>query len=159
MRTHLQFQNDTELEERLLVLLDRAIEITNADFGNIQIKDSYEGHLRIAVQRGFKRPFLEYFRIVPGNHCSCGSALSSGRRVVVRNVESSRLYADGSRQAMLVAGALACQSTPIVGQSRRVVGVLSTHYRQPIRSSIPALRRVDEVAREAAATIERFRTA
>jgi len=157
--TSLRFQDDTEFEGRLLVLLDRAIELTKADFGNIQVKDSGERHLRIVVQRGFQRPFLEFFRIVADDRFSCGTALSSCQRVVVRDVKSSKLYTNSSRQAMLDAGVLACQSTPIVARSGRVVGVLSTHYRRPLRASLPALRQVDAIAREAAATIERFRPA
>jgi len=157
--TYLRFQDDTEFEGQLLVLLDRAIEATKADFGSIQVKDPGERHLRIVVQRGFQRPFLELFRIVADDHCACGTALSNCRRVVVRDVEASKLYADSARQAMLEAGARACQSTPIICRSGRVVGVLSTHYRRPLRASQPALRRVDEIAREAALTIERFRPA
>ena len=147
------FLAETQLEALLLSVLDSAIVATAADFGNIQIRLPASSHLKIVVQRGFQQPFLEFFRIVADPTCGCGAAMNNGQRVIVRDVESSRLYTEAGRQAMLDAGALACQSTPITVNSE-IVGMLSTHYRRPFRPSKLQLSRVDRLARRAAALIQ-----
>lgn len=150
---------DTSLERALRPILHSAMDATNAQFGNVQISVPETCALRIVVQRGFKRPFLEFFRIVANEATSaCGAALQNGQRVVVHNVESSRLYDDSSRRAMLNAGALACQSTPIVIRGQGVVGVLSTHFDRPHRCSPRQLGRVDALVREAAMLMARCPT-
>jgi hypothetical protein len=56
-------------------ILDAAIEITGAQTGNIQLLEG--DSLRITVQRGFDRPFLEFFASVDGGR-------DAGTRFVVR---------------------------------------------------------------------------
>ena len=150
------FFSETALEKALLAILDSALDASNAQFGNIQIRLPETNALRLIVQRGFKRPFLEFFRIVSNDATSaCGAAFDDAERVVVYDVESSRRYDDASRRTMLTAGAFACQSTPIVDRDRTVVGMLSTHFSKPHRCSDKQLRHIDALAREAALVMAR----
>lgn len=148
------FFSETQLEALLLPVLDCAIEATSADFGNIQLRVPTSRHLKIVVQRGFEWPFLDFFRIVADAASGCGAAMQNAERVIVRDVASSPLYTDAGRQAMLDAGALACQSTPIMTKSRQILGMLSTHYRRPFRPSKQQLQRVDRLTRRAAVLIQ-----
>jgi PAS domain S-box-containing protein len=138
-------------------ILDAGIAITEADMGNIQLLDA-DGILRIVVQKGFSAPFLEFFNQVHRGLAACGSAMESGERVIVENVADSRIFADAAtRAAMLDAGALAVQSTPLISRSGALLGMFSTHYRTPRRPSERALRLLDVLARQAADLIERNR--
>ena len=135
-------------------ILDAAIAITGAQMGNIQL---LEGDvLRIAAQRGFDRPFLEFFASVHGEQAACGAALQRGERVIVDDVLNSPIFVGTSAlDVMVAAGAHAVQSTPLVSRSGRVLGMFSTHYqRAPQQPSERALRLLDILARQAADLIE-----
>jgi len=62
-----------------------------------------------------------------------------------------------SLQAMLDAGALAVQSTPIFSRAGPLIGMLSTYYREPRRIAERDLQMIDVLARQAADLIENFR--
>ena len=145
------------IPELLGEILDAGIGITAADMGNIQLLDD-AGKLRIVAHRGFNAPFLELFDQVPDGMPACGSALQKGERVIVEDVARSPIFA-GTRalDAMLAAEARAVQSTPLVSRAGKVLGMFSTHYRQPRRPSERELRLLDLLARQAADLIERKR--
>lgn len=139
----------TRLAAQLDPVLDRAIHATGGDLGNIQVLDRSADALRILVQRGFQQPFLDFFDAVHGGDAGCGTALSTRRRTVVSDVRFSPLYTPEARDAMLAAGAHACQSTPIALDGE-IVGIISTHFRAAHVPSPRELRRIDLLAREAA---------
>lgn len=108
--------------------LNAAISATGADMGNIQLRQP-QG-LYIVAQRGFSRPFLEFFACVNDTQSACGAALIGRVRTVVSDVASDPLFAGtASRETMLAAEAHAVQSTPLVALDGNVLGVLSTHYK------------------------------
>ena len=108
--------------------LDAAIGATGADMGNVQLREP-QG-LCIVAQRGFDRPFLEFFACVNDTQSACGAALIGGVRTVVADVAGDPLFAGtAARETMLAAEARAVQSTPLVALDGNVVGVLSTHYK------------------------------
>ena len=135
-------------------ILDAAVEITGAQMGNIQLLDG--DCLRITAQRGFDKPFLEYFDSVHGERAACGTALQRGERVIVDDVRNSPIFmGTPALEVMLAAGAQAVQSTPLISRSGRMLGMFSTHYqRAPVRPSERALRQLDILARQAADLIE-----
>ena len=138
-------------------ILDAVIAITGADMGNIQLVDG-EGTLRIAAQRGFNAPFLEFFDKVHEGLAACGSAMQRGERVIVEDVASSPLFVGTPALAvMLEAEARAVQSTRLVSRSGQLLGMFSTHYRRPRRPAERDLRILDVLARQAADLIERRR--
>ena len=136
-------------------ILDVVIEGTRADMGNIQLFDPKTGSLRIHVHRGFREPFLQFFNRVPYGHCACGTALRTARRVIVPDVADSPVFSDSDcLEALLDANVRAVQSTPIVGKSGHIWGVLSTHYRNVNRPSPSDLQLIDYYAGWAAALLE-----
>src|SRR5262249_19428117 len=56
--------NGDDLARCLDSILDTAIAVSGADKGNVQLFDRESGALKIEVQRGFDRPFLEFSAIV-----------------------------------------------------------------------------------------------
>lgn len=114
-------------------VLDAAIEATGADMGNIQLFDPKTGQLVIYVHRGFNEPFLEFFNSVHSGQAACGTALKIGTRVIVPDVANSPIFSRTDLlEVMLDAGVRAVQSTPIIGESGHIWGMLSTHHRTVI---------------------------
>jgi PAS domain S-box-containing protein len=144
-----------DFELLLSEILDAAIEITSSDMGNIQLLAG--DALKIAVQRGFERPFLDFFDCVHDGSAACGTAMQSGGRIVVDDVANSSIFAaTPALGVMLDAGARAVQSTPLISRAGRVVGMLSTHWRHaPHRPSEQELFMLDLLARQATDLIER----
>lgn len=113
-------------------ILEAAIEGTAADMGNIQVFDPKTCQLVIYLHCGFQDPFLKFFNSVHVGQAACGAALKSCARVIVPDIANSRIFSKREvLETMLDAGVRAVQSTPIVGKSGRVWGMLSTHSRTP----------------------------
>lgn len=125
----------TPARDHLDDVLRLAIAELGAAKGNIQLLDRPRQSLFIAVQQGFDRPFLDYFRTVSASdNCACGVALREQKRIIVEDVNAD----DGWKPMLGVArdaGFRAVQSTPLIGRDNRVAGMLSTHFDGPHRPS------------------------
>ena len=145
-----------ELAGFLSDVLDTAIAIHTAQFGTLQVFDRESSSLRIAAQRGFGAKFLDYFREVRcDDGCACGRA-SNGSRVVVFDVTTDPEF-EPHREIALEAGFRAVQSTPIQRRDDgALLGVLSTHFREPKAPSVNALIQTDVCANVAARAIDRL---
>jgi PAS domain S-box-containing protein len=145
-----------DLQKLLGEILDAAMQITRADFGNIQLLDRSDGGLRIHEQRGFGPEFLDFFNSVHEGMAACGTALESGQRVIVADVANDPIFkGTAAREVMLRAKAVAVQSTPLLARSGELLGVLSTHYSSIHRPNDRDLRQLDVLARQAADLIDR----
>ena len=143
------------LQEGFQEILNATIELLGADKGNLQMLDG--GVLRIAAQRGFESEFLECFREVSVDDPSaCGRALHGRSRTVVEDVEEDPSFAP-FRAVARTAGYRAVQSTPLLGRDGQLLGVISTHWRDPHRPDEQELRRLDLYSRQVADFIERCR--
>ncbi len=152
------FVQGDNLEPVLAAIVDTAIAVSGADFGNIQLLDPLTGDLRIAAHRGFPQWWIDFWETVSKGQGSCGTALQRGERVIIEDVEQSPVFAgtpalDIQRRA----GVRAVQSTPLISRSGKPVGMFSTHYRTPQRPDDRALRLLDLLARQAADIIEHVR--
>jgi len=135
-------------------ILDLAIEMAQADFGNIQLFDPAECGLRIAASRGLSGEFLEYFAVVRSSDSACALAMQQNSRVIVSDVGNDPCFNSESRQVVLRAGALAVQSTPIISSSGRRLGMLSTHRRVRGKPPLASLLLLDRLARRTATVLE-----
>ncbi len=129
-------------------ILEIAMELTAADFGDLQLFDTQKQSLRLLTQQGFSPEFLDYFREV-SEGTACSQAMATRQRVIVKDVRTAALYSDGARLAMLTAGSRSLQSTPLLGPGGEVLGVFSTHHRRarvPSREELRNLDRLAEVA-------------
>lgn len=147
------------LEPLLAEVVDAAIRISDADFGNIQLLDPESGHLKIAAQRGFPDWWVEYWNRVSKGQGACGTALARGQRVVIEDVARSPIYTDEeARNTLLEVGVCTVISIPLVGWSGKLVGVFSTHYKARHRPDLQTLQLLDLLARQAADIIEQLET-
>jgi PAS domain S-box-containing protein len=140
-------------------ILDVAIEIADAEMGNVQLFERESEILKTVAHRGFDDAFLEFFDSVDNGSTACGTARNLGDRVIVEDVGTSPILAGTpAREVMLSAGARAVQSTPLITRSGRLIGMVSTHYRQPHRPTARQLTLLDLLARQAADFVERSQT-
>lgn len=153
-----RYIRDSNLDGVFAEMVDAAIAITGADFGNIQLLDAVSGSLNIVAQRNFPDWWLDYWQNVDKGQGSCGSALEHGERVIVEDVACSPLFvATPALEIQLRAGVRAVQSTPLVGRAGDFLGVFSTHYKSPCRPDERTLRLLDLLAQQVADIIERAR--
>jgi signal transduction histidine kinase/CheY-like chemotaxis protein len=147
---------DTDFDQCLASILGAAISVTGADKGNIQLFDPKSGSLVIVAHHGFEEPFLNFFAGVRDDISACGTALRSGRRVVVEDVTQSEIFAGRpSLDVLLEAGVRAVQSTRLVNSAGNLLGMISTHFAQPRRPGEREFRIMDLLARQAADFLER----
>jgi GAF domain-containing protein len=139
----------------LTAFVDAAMQVSGADMANIQLFDAASSALRIAAQRGFSQPFLDYFDCVHDGQAACGTAFKNRSQVIVEDVVESHVFLrTRALEVVLDAGVRAVQSTPLVGPSGSVLGIISTHRRKPWRPSNRDLRLLDLLARSAGEWVE-----
>ncbi|HMK84469.1 MAG TPA: PAS domain S-box protein [Steroidobacteraceae bacterium] len=132
-----------DLPRMLEEILDTAIALHRADFGNIQLREPGTGVLKIVAHRGFSADFLQHFASVDMNEPSaCGRALQSGERSIIEDVAEDPGYLP-HRAIAAREGYRAVQSTPIRGRDGTVTGMLSTHFRKPHRPAERELQLTD----------------
>ena len=131
-------------------LLKKTMSFANAPMGNVQVMDRPSVTLRIAAQVGFKREFLDtFFKVDAGGHSVCAEALRHGDIVTVEDVQSDAAL---SPLAGVFARAQvrAVQSIPLVSSDKVVMGMISTHFHQPMTLSAAELLTMRGFARLAA---------
>jgi PAS domain S-box-containing protein len=156
----------TELvhEDRVETLYDKimeaAVRIMRSDFASMQMlypERGAGGELRLLAFRGFSPQaalFWEWVRA--DSESTCGAALRTGSRVIAADVEKCDLMAGTEDLATyLQTGIRAVQTTPLHSRGGGLVGMISTHWRQPHQPSERDLRLLDILARQAADLIER----
>ena len=151
-------KDGNDLDGCLDEILNVAIEICGADKGNIQLRDSESGKLRMVAHRGFEEPFLEFFASNAAVASACGAALESHQRVIVEDVLESEIFANSpSLTVVRDAGVRAVQAVPLMSSTGNFLGVISTHFGERHRPSEQELRLMDLLARQTADYLERIR--
>ena len=141
-------------------IVDSAVAVMHSDFASLQMLHPERGpggELGLLSYRGFNAQaagFWEWVR--PTSASTCGVALRTGQRVIVPDVQTSDFMAGTEDQAIcLQTGIRSAQSTPLVSRSGKLLGLISTHWRQPHRPTEQELRLMDVLARLATDLIER----
>ena len=143
-------------------LLGAAIAIMGSDFGSMQVlhpERGAAGELRLLASHGFTAEAARTWEWVgPATPSTCGVALRTGARVIAGDVRVCPfLEGTSGVAAYLGTGILAVQSTPLRSRSGELLGMLSTHWREPHEPAERELRMLDLLARQAADIIERKR--
>ena len=142
--------------------LDAAVAIMHSDMASMQIVDEGKKALRMLAWRGFDPAFGKIFELVgiDTKTTSCSLARWVGHRVVVPDVETWDLIASTpALEDHRKTGIRAVQSTPLFSRGGQLLGMISTHWRQPHQPSERDLRLLDVLARQAADLIERSQAA
>lgn len=141
-------------------ILDAAVSLMSSDMASMQLLDPERNQLRLLAWKGFHPQSAAFWEWVYLDSAStCGLALSAGSRVIVPDVETCDFMAgtadlDEYRRSNI----RAVQSTPLVSRSGQLLGMISTHWREPHQPTERALWRLDVLARQAADLIERGKT-
>jgi|GEM_PF-1721926 len=150
------FVREGNLEPVLVEIVDAAIAISGADFGNIQLLDPESSELKIVASRGFPKWWLDFWNSVSVGKGTCGTALGRKERVIVEDVEQSPIFVGTpALEIQLKAGIRAVQSTPIVSRLGKPLGMFSTQYKTPHKPDKKTLQMLDLLALSAADIIER----
>jgi PAS domain S-box-containing protein len=145
------------LHDGLDEMLAAVVELLGADKGVVQLFNHKRAVLEIAAQRGFKQDFLEFFgRVSEDQDSASARALRSTERVVIGDIEADARYAS-FRDAARAAGYRAIISSPLIGKSGAVLGIISMHFREVYRPTTQGLRRLDLYLRQASDFIQRYR--
>ena len=161
MMTHLYqigrlFVTEGQLAPILGTVVETAMAICHADFGNIQLLDPDTGDLRIVAHRGFPQWWLDYWDNVSAGRGCCGTALEKGQRFIIGDVTTSPVFiGTPDLDIQLKAGVRAVQSTPLVSRSGKRLGMFSTHYRTAQEPDARAIRLLDLLAAQIADIIDR----
>ena len=138
-------------------LLHRAVDLSQTNFGNVQVMSWTAGCLEIKAQRGFDEGFLRYFervRIEDGS--ACARALRSRDAIVIEDIMADEEFSP-CRQVVSHAGIRAVQSSPIISSSGALLGIVSTHFAAPHRPTRIELRELQHTAQIAANALIRIR--
>jgi PAS domain S-box-containing protein len=152
-----RLQTAPDLQTALEEILQSSVRLMRADFGAVHLYDAERKVLQLAAAHGFDEPFVETFRVVGADdHAACGRAIRTGKRVMIEDVEQDELFAP-YRETAAAAGYRGVQSTPFYDREGGLLGVLSTHWREPHRPSEQDLLTLDLYARQAINFIVRAR--
>jgi PAS domain S-box-containing protein len=142
-------------------IIDAAVGIMHSDFASMQMlvpeRRNGQGELFLLAHRGFAPEDADTWKWVStDSHCICGEALRTGGRVIVPDFESCEFMAGTPGLASYrTAGIRAAQSTLLRSRAGQVLGMISTHWREPHEPNERELRLLDVLARQAADLIER----
>lgn len=145
------------MEELHQCILDTAIAIMRSDMASMQMYDAGQQQFRLLSWRGF-HPLsaADWACIDLGSPSCCGQAGERCERTIVADVEACEILKDTLHlREFRRSGIRACQSTPLLSRTGRLLGMVSTHWRQPHEPSENDLRLFDLLARQAADIIER----
>ena len=94
------------LEPLLREILATAVDVSDADFGIMQLPDRRSGALKIAVQRGFAEAVCEFFDSVHARKAAGTTAMDPSKRIIVENIDDSGSLFDQDSLRLLRAAAL-----------------------------------------------------
>ncbi|HEX5007282.1 MAG TPA: GAF domain-containing protein [Hyphomonadaceae bacterium] len=137
-------------------ILDAAMQVTGSDAAGIQIFDPVRNGLQLVHWRNLHPQSAEFWRwIGADSETGCGQALRSEERIVVTDLGAGLSSTDGNTLEYQRCGLRALQCTPLRSRAGRLVGMLSTHWREPLAHADMDFALVDVLARLAADVIER----
>lgn len=140
------------------MVVDTAAGIMRSDMASMQVVDESESALRLLAWRGFGPEFGEILSFVNGADAKTAYSLAMqrGERVIVPDVETADfLVGTEALESFRKTRIRAVQSTPLISRDGQVIGMVSTHWREPHQPNERELRMLDVLARQAADLIER----
>ena len=141
-------------------MLDTAVAIAGAMSGDIQLVHPVTGAPYIASHNGYEPWRLAFWQENLENVATCcGAAWDSGQPVTVEDVEMDPLFDHSqARDVHQRAGVHSVHSTPLVGRTGNVIGVLSVHFAAKGRPDARTIGWLDILARETADILGRVET-
>ncbi|GAA4344263.1 hypothetical protein GCM10023144_47850 [Pigmentiphaga soli] len=140
-------------------ILDAAMAIMHSQFASLQMLDG-NGELQLLAWRGFHQQSAAYWQTVHlDSVSSCGETLRARQRFIIADTaRHAALAGTGDMEEYKRSGIRSVQSTPLIARNGKLIGVVSTHWREPHAPTSSELRIFDVLARETADLIERANT-
>jgi PAS domain S-box-containing protein len=156
----LEMAHEADIDSVYEKLVEGARSIMHADFASMQQLYPHQGEhgeLLLLGYRGFSAEAAQFWTWVRARSaCTCGRALVSRQRVISTDVEADPCLAGtADLETYRQTGIRAVQSTPLMSRRGNLVGMISTHWKQPTEPTERDLRLLDILARMAADLIER----
>ncbi len=138
-------------------ILDAACAVMHSDLASLQIFVPERNALRLLAHNGFAPESAKHWEWVRlDDTSSCGQAMTEEHRIIVSDAERWEFVAGTEDLAHYrLSGIRAVQSTRLVSRNGRLVGMISTHWRDVHQPSERELRLFDVLVRQAADLIER----
>lgn len=138
-------------------ILDGARALMHSDFASLQMFIPERNELVLLAYHGFAPESARHWQRVGLKHpTSCGRALGKGGQAIITDAEQSEdLIGTEDLVEFRRSGIRGMQSTPLVSRSGRLVGMISTHWRDVHEPGERELRLFEVVARQAADLVER----
>lgn len=142
-------------------ILEAARVMMRSDFASIQMLVHERNELLLLNHIGFAPESAEHWKWVSlAETTSCGVAMSSDERIIIPDAEAwDLIVGTEDLEHYRLSGIRAMQSTQLVSRSGRLIGMISTHWRDVHEPSARELRLFDVLARQVADLIERRQTA
>jgi GAF domain-containing protein len=156
----LEMANEVDVEALYAKLVDVARIIMRSDYASMQQYFPHlgaRGELKLIGHHGFSEEAARFWAWVRADSkCTCGVAIARRERVIASDVANTD-FMDGSadQEQLLAAGIHAAQTTPLLSRRGQLVGMITTHWKEPHSPSERDLKFMDIVARLAADLIER----
>lgn len=144
-------------------IVNAAVAIMRSQFGTIQIlcpeddPSGNAGKLLLLAHHGFPAETVKFWELVdPSAFSSCTRALKTGQRAIIPDFEEwNEIAGSPDFLAFRSAGIRSAQTTPLLSRDGKLIGMISTHWRDPHVPSERDLRLLDILARQAADLLER----
>ena len=144
-------------------IVDAAVTIAGSQFGTMQMltpagdPSGHGGKLRLLAHRGLPPEAVAFWQWVPpAAHSSCTSALKAGARAIIPDFEAwEEIAGTEDLLAFRRTGIRSAQTTPLRSRDGKLLGMISTHWKEPHSPSERDLRLLDILARQAADLLER----
>lgn len=149
---------DADLAALLEPVLEAAIKLQGADFGDIALYDPDPCTLRIVAHRGVGQEFMDRFGSTDANDSSaCREPTGDERRLVIEDVREYEPYAPHLGVAAAT-GYRGLSSTPLTERgTTHALGMLTTLFREPYRADETSLQLSDLFAAQAADLVSSHR--
>ena len=148
------------IDQSILVeILETAIEIGEADGGDIRLLNEQTGRLDLIVQHGFPQEWEGYWRSKSAKFGICRIALDEKHPVLIDDIGKSPLFKTiPSLRMTKKLGFNLVRSTPLVSRVGRCLGTLALFKKRPETPDERSLRLLDLFAKQAVDRIENART-
>jgi CheY-like chemotaxis protein len=122
--------HDNYVDNFYNLLVDSAMKVMNSDLASIQLFCNITQQLKLIASRNFHPRSIEFWQTVSAASGSvCGEALRKQTRITVKDVETID-FAKDELGVFRVSGIRAVQSTPLVSRQGKLIGMISTHWKE-----------------------------
>ncbi|MGN6312422.1 MAG: GAF domain-containing protein [Rhodanobacteraceae bacterium] len=140
-------------------IVDAASALMRSDAASLQMfhpERGQRGELRLLAHRGFSEEAAKTWEWLDADDgTACAMALGTGRRIIIKDIrECAAMIGDRHMAAFEGSGIRAVQTTPLFSRNGKLVGMLSTHWRESHEPSPRRLGLLEVLGRQAADLIE-----